>query len=941
MNTTICNLFAQQVRRQAHQIAVVSSTEKLTYQELNDRSNQVAFLLKSRGFLPGGIVAIALHRSVNLIAGILGILKAGGAYLPLDPLHPWQRNRTILRQSEAAVLLTDRELHEQVLGPDLLKCNAILYFDEVSRQPTSTPDTSIRSDDLAYVLFTSGSTGHPKGAMIEHRNVVNLVHGLHTRILSQYASPLNIALVAPIIFDASVQQIFPTLLLGHTLCIAPETARFDAQQLARFFDHHQIDISDGTPAHLKLLFHRFRYKDRDPVRVGHFLIGGEELKPHVVKQFLSLFDHPPEITNVYGPAECCVDSSSYNVDLNEIQQLGCVPIGSGLPNVHLQVLNDQLEPVAAGEEGELCISGSSVGRGYLGQSDLTRDRFVSHPKQPEQRLYRTGDLVRSLPDGKLQFLGRRDRQVKLRGYRIDLGEIEAAMSCYKASTLIPEQKSSLRSSMQRCDRCLLDSTYPGVKVEDDVCSVCLHYDKYKTESDQYFQSLEAFCRLMDTAKLQKKSDYDCLLLYSGGKDSTYVLYRLIELGYNVFAVTFDNGFISKTAFANIARITQQLGVQHEFLTAENMNEIFVESLKTDSTVCGGCFRGLTLVSQKFAQDKGINVIITGLSRGQIFETKLQPLLSAGIYSLEKIEVQLRLQHKIYHARADRIAELLSVPFNESSIDQTHFVDFFRYEFVTVPQIKQFLSSQDNHWLEPQDTGVCSTNCKINSVGIFVHQLEKGFHNYAAALSWDCRLGLLSKDEGVKALQTEIAPDQVQEILDQLRYQPNVQSSQSLEVSIEIQDVAVTMHELAGEPCLAAYFVANQPVDIEALRSYLLKLLPSYMVPIQFVQLESLPITQNGKLDLDALDKLKLKELDLKAEKFHAHDQIEAKLLNLWEEVLERPGIDINDDFFRVGGDSINVTILLSLIEKEFQITLPFEEAFQKPTIKYWATLLRR
>jgi amino acid adenylation domain-containing protein len=292
---------------------------------------------------------------------------------------------------------------------------------------------AVDSGDLAYVIFTSGSTGRPKGVMIEHRNVVKLVLGLQELVYRKYrwSGGLRVALLAPLVFDASVKQIFAALLLGHQLHLVDEEIRIDGEALLEFYSRSQIDISDGTPSHLHLFLESMDLKwggwSGFEIGVQNFLVGGEVLSKEVAESFLD--KRFPLITNVYGPTECCVDTTLFEVSLENIGELSRIPIGSPLPHVRVYILDGAGRVQPLGVVGELCIGGGGVGRGYLNNSSLTAERFVeSRFSSPGGgRLYRSGDLARWLCDGRVEFLGRVDEQVKVRGYRIELGEIEKVL----------------------------------------------------------------------------------------------------------------------------------------------------------------------------------------------------------------------------------------------------------------------------------------------------------------------------------------------------------------------------------------------------------------------------------------------------------------------------------------------------------------------------------
>ncbi|UCH92158.1 MAG: amino acid adenylation domain-containing protein [Candidatus Aminicenantes bacterium] len=332
------------------------------------------------------------------------------------------------------------------------------------------PEPVNQPADPAYTIFTSGSTGRPKGVVLEHRNVTNLVTGLNERIYKSYNDPRKAALVSPVVFDASVKQVFAALVLGHSLYIVPEETRIDGDLLLQFYKKHQIDISDGTPIHLQLMLESIEMKHNQEktglkggFTVKHFIIGGEALPRQQAADFLKAVEpHSPIITNVYGPTECCVDATSYKITTENINLPGDIPIGKPMLNHRVYILDkkNKLQPV--GVAGELGIAGSGVARGYLNNSELTAERFMeievkveedgtgeahelheknnkkflrggsggavfsksAPPGRRRPKIYKTGDLAKWLPDGNILFLGRIDNQFKIRGYRIELGEIE-------------------------------------------------------------------------------------------------------------------------------------------------------------------------------------------------------------------------------------------------------------------------------------------------------------------------------------------------------------------------------------------------------------------------------------------------------------------------------------------------------------------------------------
>jgi amino acid adenylation domain-containing protein/non-ribosomal peptide synthase protein (TIGR01720 family) len=332
----------------------------------------------------------------------------------------------------------------------------ILLLDQLDetleRVSPENPLQGIQTHDLAYVISTSGSTGRPKGVMVEHRSLVNLVFGLNQRIYRHYGEHLNVSLVSPYVFDASVKQLFAALLLGHCLHVVPFDTILGGSHLWEYYKKHQIDITDGTPTHLRLLLAGVNRNHQERLNTGaelkHLLIGGEALPYRLAREFFQCFNGTAlKITNVYGPTECCVDSSCFEISPSTLEEFDNIPIGNPMPNYQVYILDkaNRLKPLGAA--GELCIGGKGVARGYLNNPELTGEKFdhdkkllrggpdasrggfleKSPPGRRRQRIYKTGDLARWLPDGNIEFLGRMDNQVKIRGYRIELGEIEGQL----------------------------------------------------------------------------------------------------------------------------------------------------------------------------------------------------------------------------------------------------------------------------------------------------------------------------------------------------------------------------------------------------------------------------------------------------------------------------------------------------------------------------------
>jgi amino acid adenylation domain-containing protein len=421
-NCCLHELFAAQVAAIPNEQAVVCGDRFLTYRQLDMRANGVARYLQDLGVGSNSVVGVCLDRSPELIASILGILKAGGAYLPLDPALPASRRSAMLIDCGATVLIC---AHASAL-PGVIVCDPSLH-----RAPADSfaVEKTVSPADLAYVIYTSGSSGTPKGVMIEHRSVVNLLTGLDEAIYSRYTGRQQVSLFASTVFDASVQQIFGALCGGHTLHVLTEECRRDGGRLIEYWRRVGVTIADSTPTLLGMLLDA-GLAEAEGLSLRHLIVGGEPLSRETVNRLRAGgVGRSIGLTNIYGPTECCVDVTAMDLSAGDLPDLPVMPIGRPMVNVQAYILDRNGLPVVPGWPGELHIGGPCVGRGYLNRDDLTAERFIASPFEPGTRLYRTGDRVRFLPGGVIAFLGRLDNQVKIRGFRIEPGEIEHHLRC--------------------------------------------------------------------------------------------------------------------------------------------------------------------------------------------------------------------------------------------------------------------------------------------------------------------------------------------------------------------------------------------------------------------------------------------------------------------------------------------------------------------------------
>ncbi len=412
-------LFEEQVKKTPNELAVIFKDQQLTYQELNQKANQLAMVLRQRGIKANEIVGVMVERSVEMIIGVMGILKAGGAYLPIDPDYPEERIIYTLEDSNAQILLTQKQLANKID----FKGEKLYFTDEIYTGECTDLLTNNSTSDLAYVIYTSGTTGKPTGVMIQHDHYLNVAFGWR----KEYGlgeMPVNLLQMASFSFDVFAGDLARTLLNGGKMVICPADIRIDYPLLYSLISEHQISLFEATPA-LVIPFMKYVYENQLPMDYLKLLIlGSDTCRVEDFKKLIQHYGETMRIVNSYGATEATIDTSYYEETLENIPSTGNVPIGKPLPNMKMYVLGDNLELKPIGVYGELYIGGDSVARGYLNRPELTAERFIESPFVPGDRLYKTGDVVRWLQDGNIEFVGRSDFQVKIRGYRIELGEIE-------------------------------------------------------------------------------------------------------------------------------------------------------------------------------------------------------------------------------------------------------------------------------------------------------------------------------------------------------------------------------------------------------------------------------------------------------------------------------------------------------------------------------------
>jgi amino acid adenylation domain-containing protein/non-ribosomal peptide synthase protein (TIGR01720 family) len=430
VDACIHQLFEAQVKQTPDAVAVVFADQQLTYQELNQKANQLAHYLQKLGVGPEVLVGICVERSIEMVIGLLGILKAGGAYLPLDPAYPQERLAFILQDAQVGVLLSQQSLIRN-LPPSQTRV-VCLDQDWASIAAESQENLICEStpDNLAYIIYTSGSTGQPKGVLVNHTNVIRLL--ATTQSWYHFNQEDIFTLFHSIAFDFSVWELWCALLYGGQIVVVPYWLSRSPEDFYKLLATKQVTVLNQTPSAFRQLIQAEEsLGDDNKLSLRLVIFGGEALELESLRPWFKRHgDQFPQLVNMYGITETTVHVTYRPLAMADLEFASRSVIGRSIPDLQIYLLDQHQQPVPIGVRGEMYVGGAGVARGYLNRAELTAQKFIpnSFSEKPNARLYKTGDLARYLPNGDIEYLGRIDHQVKIRGFRIELGEIENALA---------------------------------------------------------------------------------------------------------------------------------------------------------------------------------------------------------------------------------------------------------------------------------------------------------------------------------------------------------------------------------------------------------------------------------------------------------------------------------------------------------------------------------
>lgn len=931
MENTIQYKFTKVFEIYSDSTAIEYGNKTVTYGELNRLSDLIADMLYKNEVMEKAHVGIFVEDKIKLITAIIGILKSKCVFVTLDTLQPEQRLEYMAQSTDTRFILTEdkkldaaKQIFKSNINGKLINIDCCENC--IGEDATSKPIYNYSLLDPIYMFFTSGSTGRPKAIIGKNESLSHFIDW-ETEALGVNKN-IRVSQITSSGFDAILRDIFVPLCSGGTICI-PESREviLDKIRLCKWIEESNINIVHCTPSIFSLINSEASNSKCFP-NLKYIMMAGEKINPAELKRWYNIMGERIQLVNLYGPTETTMIKTFYLIKFGDINR-NSIPIGKGISGTNIYVLNEDLSPCADGETGEIYIQTQYMTLGYYQNNELNRERFIKNPHSEDKNsiIYKTGDLGRVLPDGNLEFKNRIDRQIKVRGNRIELGEIESELLTYPGidKSIVDIRNNSEKQDddeINYCSRCGLPSSFPNTNIDDEnICNVCREYDEFKGIVDPYFKSTNDLNYIFNKARSEKKGEYDCLLLYSGGKDSTYVLYKLMEMGVRVLAYTFDNGYISETALKSIKSIVKTHNIDHITGTLNDMPAVFHQGLKEECSICNGCFKVLRILSTKLAYEKGIKYIVTGLSRGQIYDVRLYDIMKQGAKDVEEIERKIYEQRLIYHTKDDYVSRVFErqALIKKEVIEKVELIDFYRYCDVGKREILEFLKSKSAYWNSPEDTGFCSSNCLINDVGIYMQRKFKKYDNYTFPNSWEVRLGHISLEDSRKELKSEVDYAKVKRILKEI-------------------DCDEDFFEDNKGEYLTAYYMSSEEIQADLLRNHLRQRLPEYMIPSSFIRIETIPLTPNGKLDYKALpDPVAVTGKIYTAPR----DETEIKLSEIWSEILGIDDISVDDNFLEIGVHSLNIMTMISRVYEQFEVELPLEEVFNNATIEKIAAYIKR
>ncbi|MHC5853144.1 amino acid adenylation domain-containing protein [Nostoc sp.] len=990
-NQTLVSLFEEQVAQTPDNIAVVFEDQSLSYQELNQKANQLAHYLlelKKEQQLPDNpLIAICVERSLSMLIGIFAILKAGGAYVPIDPSYPQERIHLMLEDSNACVLLTTNPIKKQLPLEKLKNPCQVVFLEPETwvNQLTNNPNLQSSPDDLAYIIYTSGSTGRPKGVAIAQSSPVALVKWAHSIYSAEQLA--GVLASTSICFDLSIFEIFVPLTQGGSVIVV-ENALYIEQ--ARNSIVPMTLVNTVPSAAVELL-----NMNVIPASVQIINLAGEPLKNRLV-QALYQTTSVTGVYNLYGPSEDTTYSTFTKVAKNAQHE---PTIGKAIANTRIYILDSYNQPLPPAIPGELCIAGAGLAQGYLNRPDLSAEKFIDIKLfNQTERIYKTGDLARWLPDGNLQYLGRIDHQVKLRGFRIELGEIEASLlkhpKIQEAVVIVREEtdldqrlvayivptttdeRTNQGEQVELWEQVFNNSySQQQIPTDDPTLNLAGWNDSYTGEPIPQ----AAMQEWRDTTVAQIL-EFEPKRIWEIGCGTGMLLFKIaphcqhyLGTDFSPEALQYIEQHLKQQSLND--RVTLKTNAANQFDGIETnaydlviINSVIqyfpsldyflsvleraIKAVKTQGSIFIGDVRNLhlleafhTAVEFYHAPDelsiKDLHQRIQKSIRNEgelLIDPNLFIALKQRFPRISHVEIQLKQGYAQTEMSRFRYDVILHLDQTDTLIAESQWLDW-QTEQLNLETIERILTTQQPDLLCIKNI----PNARLTSeIALLeeIAQLDGAVSDLKAAVA-QAKLGL--EPEAFRTL----APD--------LPYRPFIQYSSTGFSNYDI----VFQRNIPGQTTLTRFnqednlrlkpwqHYANQPLQYRTnqvdptifaeWREFIGKTLPDYMIPSHFTVLEKLPLTPNGKVDRKALPAPNATVLSTDIEL--PVTSTEKLLAELWVKLLKYEAIARHDNFFNLGGHSLLATQLIARIRDKFKVELPLRKIFEFPTLTELANYL--
>ena len=877
-------LFEERAAEFPDKIAIICEDEKVTYEELNARANQLARHLQSLGVEPNTLCGICVERSIEMVVSVLAVFKAGGAYVPLDPAYPQDRLAYMLRDAEPKLLITQKQLLD-VLPENQAK---VVLIDaertKISKQNGENLSSAVKSENLAYLIYTSGSTGKPKGVMISHGNLVNYVQALPAS-LGVTSSDCYLH-TASISFSSSVRQMMVPLASGATILVAKTELIRNPLSLFEAIKRRQATVLDFVPSFWRSCLYALdnlpeeelrRLMDND-VRLA--LSASEPLPGDIPGELAAKFKPEVQLINMLGQTETTGIIAVYPIRNPGEKQAAIVPAGRPIGNAKVYLLDENMNPAPFGATGEIYIGGAGIGRGYLNQPELTAQNFVADPhgKNASARLYKTGDFGRYDRDGQIEFLGRVDNQVKIRGHRVELGEIEAALrqceSVHEAVVALKtDQQNEQKLVAYVVPKIANSPTFAG-RERYGLPNNMFIAQQNKHETDFFYEQI-----FKDQTNFKhgiELNDGDCVV--DVGANIGFFTMFVQQCRKNIRGYAFEPiPAIFETLKINAALYGNNTKVFRCGL-AEETKEVVFTYYPNSSTQSG-----------RYADEQEEREVLRSIIGNQEIEN--------GVELSDQYFDRL-VENRIHGEKVVCPLKTLSQVMRENDIEQIDLlkIDAEKSEFDVLRGI------EENDWR------------KIKQITIEAHDIDGQLKRLLALLESHGFTVFAEEDSYIK--------------------------------NSGLYNVYATREPRNDAPSTATGVPYELPVfedkilTASELREYLKDKLPEYYLPSNFVFLEQLPLSPNGKADRAALPAPDENRSVIEKGFVAPNDELEVRLTKIWGQLLGVHPVGIRDNFFDLGGHSLLAVRLFTQIEKLFGKNLPLATLFEAPTIEQLAVLLR-